>query len=70
MRTLKSLYLEGVEQCYHLVSLSGADIKQVLSEMLKPHAKVRLLLPLYLNSRESTSEVISSEKSSHGWGET
>lgn len=45
-------------------------MEQVLSEMLKPDAKVHLLIPLYLNSRESTSEVINSEKSSHGWGET
>lgn len=55
-----------MEPCYHLVSLSGADIKQVLVEMLKPDAKVHLLIPLSLNSRVSTSEVTDSEKSSHG----
>lgn len=44
------------------MSLSGADIKQALSEMLKPDAKVHLI-PLSLNSRMSTSEATDSEKS-------
>lgn len=48
------------------MSLSGADIKQVLVDMLKPDAEVHLLIPLSLNSRVSASEVTDSEKSSHG----
>lgn len=48
------------------MSLSGADIKQVLSKMFKPDAKVHFIILLSLNLRVSTSEVTDSEKSRHG----
>lgn len=66
MRNIEILVFKRVEQCYHLVCLSGADIKQLLNEMLKPDAKVHLLILLSLNSRVSTSEITDGEKSSCG----